>query len=104
MKRIAFAIICALLVCAFAFAHGNMEHIMGTVSAMTDHSLSVKTQDGTVKTVEFDANTRFTKGEAAATIKDVHVGDRVAIHAHKNGDSLHAAEVKIGSGGAKAHS
>src|SRR5882672_10121193 len=97
MKRIASAIICALLVSAAAFAHGNMEHIMGTVSALTDHSLSVKVAGGSVKTVEFDANTRFTRGEAAATVKDVHVGDRVAIHAHKDGDSLHAAEVKIGT-------
>lgn len=80
-----------------AFAHGGMEHIVGTVTAITDHSLSVKTRDGAAQTVEFDGETKFVKGDASATIKDVRVGSRVVIHAHKNDNSLHAAEVKIGA-------
>ena len=81
-----------------AFAHGGMEHILGTVTAITDHSLSVKTREGATRTVEFDGETKFVKGDAAATIKDVQVGSRVVIHAHNNENSLHAAEVKIGAG------
>ena len=79
------------------FAHGGMEHILGTVTAIAEHSLSVKTRDGATKTVEFDSETKFVKGDAAATIKDVRVGSRVVIHAHNKGNSLHAAEVKIGT-------
>ena len=90
-------LICTLLLGTLAFAHGGMEHILGTVTAITDHSLSVKTRDGATRTVEFDSETKFVKGDAPATIKDVQVGSRVAIHAHKNDNSLHAAEVRIGA-------
>ena len=47
---------------------------MGTVPAITDHSLSVKTRDGATKAVEFDSETEFVKGDAAATVKDVQIG------------------------------
>ena len=96
MKKLTLILICVLL-STLAFAHGGMEHVMGTVSAVTDHSLTVKTTAGDSKTVVFDASTHFLKGEAAATVKDLHVGDRVVIHAHKRDNSLHAAEVKIGA-------
>jgi hypothetical protein len=91
------ALICALITGTLAFAHGGMEHVLGTVTALTDHSLSVKTRDGAIKTVEFDGETKFVKGDAAATIKDVQVGNRVVIHAHNHDNALHAAEVKIGT-------
>ncbi len=90
-------LICTLLLGTLTFAHGSMEHVMGTVTAITDHSLSVKTRDGATKTVGFDSETKFVKGDAAATVKDVQVGSRVVIHAHNHDNSLHAAEVKIGT-------
>lgn len=90
-------LICTLLLGTLAFAHGGMEHVLGTVTAITSHSLSVKTRDGAARTVEFDGETKFLKGDAPATIKDVQVGSRVAIHAHKNDNALHAAEVRIGA-------
>ncbi len=90
------ALFCALLLSPLTFAHGGMEHIMGTVTAVSEHSLSVKTSDGAVTAVEFDGETKFTKCNPAATARDVQVGKRVVIHAHKHDNSLHAAEVKIG--------
>ena len=96
-------LICTLLLGTLAFAHGGMEHVLGTVTAVSDHSLSVKTRDGSVKTIEFDGQTKFTKGDAAATVKDVQVGSRVAIHAHNNDNTLHAAEVKIGTDAAPGY-
>ncbi len=95
-------LICTLLLSSVTFAHGGMEHVLGTVTAMTDHSLSVKTREGATKTVEFDSETKFVKGEAPATIKDVQVGSRVVIHAHNHDGSLHAAEVKIGTDAASS--
>jgi hypothetical protein len=50
--------------------------------------------------VEFDGATKFMKGGTPVTIKDVEVGSRVVIHAHKHDNSLHAAEVKIGKSAA----
>jgi hypothetical protein len=91
-------VICAIVLGGtLAFAHGGMDHVLGTVTAMTGHSLSVKTRDGAIKTVEFDGETRFVKGDAPATVKDVQVGSRVVIHAHNHDNVLHAAEVKIGT-------
>ncbi len=109
MKKLALTLtrilICSLVLGSLsgsmAFAHGGMEHVLGTVTAMTDHSLSVKTRDGAVKTVEFDGETKFVKGDAPATIRDVQVGSRVVIHAYKDDNSLHAAEVRIGADAAK---
>jgi hypothetical protein len=97
------ALINALIISTLAFAHGGMEHVLGTVTAVTDHSLTVKTRDGVIKTVEFDGETKFVKGDASATIKDVQVGSRVAIHAHSHDNALHAAEVKIGTETADQH-
>jgi hypothetical protein len=100
MKKLSLTVtvvlLCTLFLSSLTFAHGNMEHVMGTVTAISDHSLSVKTNDGVSTTVEFDGETKFVKGDTAATAKDVVVGSRVVIHAHKRDSSLHAAEIKIG--------
>ena len=97
MKKTSFALTCTLLLASFAAAHGGMDHVMGTVAEMTSHSLSVRATDGTTKVVEFDGETKFLKGETPAAASEVHLGDRVVIHAHKMGTMLHAAEVKIGT-------
>jgi hypothetical protein len=106
MKKLSLTLISALfgalLLTVLTFAHAGMEHIMGTVTAISTHSLSVKTGNGAVTAVEFDSETRFMKGDAAATVKDVQVGSRVVIHAHKHDNSLQAAEVKIGKAAAPA--
>lgn len=97
MKKVACILLLTLSLTALAFAHGHLEHVLGTVVEVTDHSISVKTTDGAIKVVAYDAETHFLKGTSPATLKDVVVGSRVVIHAHKNGDKLHAAEVKIGA-------
>lgn len=98
MKTLALALLSTLLLAPFAVAHGNLQHVLGTVTAVTGHSISVKTADGAIQAVAFDAETHFLKGTIAATARDVVVGSRVAIHAHKDGDAMHAVEVKISAG------
>jgi hypothetical protein len=100
MKTLAVALLFTLLLTSLAAAHGNLEHVLGTVTAITGNSISVKTADGSIKVVAFDVETHFLKGTSPATWKDVAVGSRVVIHAHKSGDVLHAAEVKIGAAAA----
>jgi hypothetical protein len=95
MKKLSLVLLIALCLCALASAHGDMQHVLGTVVAVTGNSVSVKIADGSVKVVAIDAETHFLKGDAPATLKDILVGSRVVIHAHKHGDMLHAAEVKI---------
>jgi hypothetical protein len=97
MKKLSLVLIGVLLLSTLALAHGGMQHILGTVTAITDTSLTVKTKEGPVQTVGYDSETKFVKGDAPATVKDVQVGTRVAIHAQKDGASLHAAQVSIGA-------
>lgn len=81
---------------AIAFAHGDQQHILGTVTKVEAGSISVKTTAGEIKTVMVMPTTKFLKGTAAVSLQDVKVGDRVVIHAKPEGNMLHATEVKIG--------
>jgi hypothetical protein len=97
MKRFLRWLIWVLVLSTLTFAHGGREHILGTVVKITGHSLSVKTNDGSITTVDCDGQTQFVKGDAPATMKDIEVGSRVVIHAQKQDNALHATEVKIGA-------
>ncbi len=77
------------------FAHGNEQHVMGTVAKIEAGSVTVKTTSGEMKTVMILASTKFVRGTSSATQQDLKVGDRVVIHAKPEGDTLRATEVKI---------
>jgi hypothetical protein len=57
-------------------AHGDQQHVMGTVTKVEAGSISVKTTTGEVKEVMILPTTKFLKGTAAVTQQDVKVGDR----------------------------
>jgi ribosomal protein S17 len=78
------------------FAHGKEQHVMGKVTAMTDTSITVQTKAKDPITVYTMAETKYEKSGAAASMKDLKVGDRVVIHAEKMGDKLMANEVQFG--------
>lgn len=46
--------------------------------------------------VATDAKTEFSRGTAAATLKDVAVGDKAVVHAIKHDERLIAQVVKLG--------
>jgi hypothetical protein len=76
-------------------AHGGMIHVMGTVTGITDTSVTVETTDKKTVEVQFVDTTTFLNGSKPANRKDVKVGDRVVIHAVKVKDSLQAHEVRF---------
>ncbi len=78
-------------------AHGGMIHVMGTVTGITDHSVTVETTDKKTVEVLLADSTTFMNGSKPADRKDLKVGDRVVIHAVKVKDSLQAHEVRFGS-------
>ncbi len=88
------------LIAAPVFAHGGLEHVMGTVTAISDTSVTVKTAAGKTVEVGFDAKTTFAKSDQAIQKTDIKVGDRVVIHAEKEGAKLVAHTVEIGTAGA----
>lgn len=97
MKRLISVGNSILFLAALGFAHGNEQHVIGVVSAVTQDSIIVETLNKQKVTVRIGPDTRFEKGSEAAALKDVKTGDRVAIHAAKQGDRLQAHTVRIGT-------
>jgi ribosomal protein S1 len=82
MKALTLILIaCISLITAAAFAHGDEQHVMGTVAAVAKDSITVKTAANALVTVAVVPQTTFTKNKAAAKLADLNVGDRVVIHA-----------------------
>jgi hypothetical protein len=96
MKKV-FVLMLSLLLATAALAHGGMEHVIGTVSAVSDHSITVKTTAGDSKEIGVRGTTKLMRGQAAVRLSDVHVGDRVVIHASTHENKLEAAEVQLGT-------
>ena len=91
-------IVCFALAAVAAMAHGGEEHVIGTVTKVTDKSITVKTTAKEPVTVYVATATKFMKGKAAAKITDLNVGDRVVIHATEGEDEkLVADTVEFGA-------
>lgn len=92
------ALAALLLGSTLAFAHNGMEHVMGTVTAMTANSITVDTVKHTSVTVLVNPSTKFNHNDVAASQNDLKVGDRVVIHAKDNAqDKLVGVIVKWGA-------
>lgn len=104
-KKSVYPIICLvalLLGSATLFAHAGMEHVMGTVAAVTENSITVDTVKHTKVTVLIEPSTKFAHSNVKASLQDLKVGERVVIHAKQNADKkLVAAEVNWGAGSMK---
>lgn len=83
---------------AMALAHNGVEHVLGTVKTMTETSITVETVKHEISVVALDAATTFSNKGAKASVKDLKVGDRVAINAKDDAnEKLHAISVKWGA-------
>src|SRR5713226_4336593 len=80
-----------------ALAHGKEKHVMGTVASISDTSIAVETTAKKSVTVDVSDKTKFSKSGASSTLKDVKVGEKVAIHADAADDKLVAHEVHFGA-------
>ena len=87
-------------------AHEGEEHkVMGTVVQVHADKVShveVKTTDGKTVVLTCDEQTKFLKGKAAASLKDIQVGARIVAKATMEGKTTRASEIVIGEGGAAA--
>ena len=82
-----------------AFAHGGGAHVKGTVTAVSADQIKVQGADGKETAVKVTEKTQFVRGDAPAGVADVKVGERVVIHARRQGSGLEAVEVHLGAGG-----
>ena len=97
MKRTVAVFALASALSAIAFAHGNEKHVMGTVTNISDNSISVETTSKKTITVNVSAATRFQKSGSPAALKDLKIGDKVVIHATGPEEKLVASEVRFGA-------
>jgi hypothetical protein len=97
MKRTVAVVTLLFALSLIALAHGKEKHVMGTVTSISDSSLTVETTAKKSVTVQVSDKTKFEKSGAAATLKDLKVGDKVVIHADVSGDMLVAHEVHFGA-------
>jgi hypothetical protein len=74
MKRMILFVAIAGFAAGAAFAHGKEQHVMGTVTAMTDDSITVQTKAKDPVTVYTMPDTKYAKSGAAASLKDLKVG------------------------------
>jgi hypothetical protein len=95
VKKMILLVAIVVLATGLASAHGTDQHVMGTVTAKSDNSITVQTSKDIV-TVYAMAETKFVKSGVPASIKDLKVGDRVVIHAGKMNNKLMAHEVRFG--------
>jgi hypothetical protein len=71
--------------------------INGTVSAVSDTSVTVLDAKKVEQTITIDANTKITKGGKAATAADIKANDSVVVVASKGeGTGLTAVSIKVG--------
>jgi len=102
MKRAITLCISLVLLAAVAFAHGDEQHLRGTVTKVTDKSITIEDKDKKTTEVAVTVDTKYMKGETTLALKDIKVGDRVVINAKKSGDKLVATMVMTGTA-ASAH-
>ena len=102
MYRCILLALAGLLLVPLALAHGNEEHVMGTVTKISASSITVQTTTNQTVEVAVNEKTKFDKSGQSATLHDLAVGDRVVIHAGKSGNKLTAHTVKFGSAQATA--
>ena len=80
-----------------AFGHGGMEHVMGTVSKVSDQSVTVETAAKKTIEVSLNSKTKYTRNDKNAVASDLKVGGRVMIEAKGVNEKLVAETVKLGS-------
>ena len=95
------AIVSLALLPTIAIAHGGEEHVTGTVTKISDTSVTVKTTAGKTVEVGFDAKTTYAQGKATIQKTDIKVGDKIVIHAEEVNEKLVAHTVEIGAATAK---
>jgi hypothetical protein len=92
------AVLALALLPAIVSAHGGEEHVIGTVTKVSDTSVTVKTTAGKIVEVGFDAKmTTYARAKAPTQKSDVKVGDRIVIHAMEVNEKLVAHTVELGA-------
>lgn len=83
-------------------AHGNDQHVMGTVTAIDATHIEVKTSKGASVTVKVTEQTQFISKTAKQPSQPPQVGDRVVIDVTRDGTVMTATEIQYSNPKPKA--
>jgi hypothetical protein len=95
--RLGLALLLTLLLTpVMAMAHDGLEHVRGTITKISDQSVTVTTTAGKTVEVLLDAQTAYARADKPIQKSDLKPGDRVLIHAAEKGTTLTAHTVAVG--------
>ena len=97
MKRTLLLPLLIVVTATFVFAHGNEQHVIGTVAKLGTNSITVKTTAGKLVEVAVTPESRLSRAGQKIELTDVKVGDRIVIHASKKDNRLEATTIQLGS-------
>ena len=83
---------------AHVFAHGGMEHVMGTVVKVENNVLIVKTAKGNVD-IQLNGKTAITSNKQPAQLADLTPGTRVVVDVMGEGKNKVAHSIRLGKAG-----
>lgn len=86
-------IVAFLVMSATASAHSSGQHVLGTVTAIDEKHIEVKTLKGASVSVKLTKQVRFKDKSNPNSTEPPSVGDRVVIEATKENKILTATEV-----------
>ena len=84
------------LLTTIATAHGGEQHVVGTVTKVSDTAVTVKTIAGKTVQVGFDSKTTYQRAKQPIQKSDIRVG-RIVIHATEMKEKLVAHTIEVGT-------
>ena len=101
LNRFVLCLLAIVMVAGLLVAHG--DPIMGTVTAVTSDTVTVKDKDNKSVVIMLEKDTKFLANDKPARKADLKTGVRVVIDAHMDTKMkmYSAEEVKIGAAPAK---
>jgi ABC-type Fe3+-hydroxamate transport system substrate-binding protein len=99
LKSILVCSLSIVLFAALAIAHGDATHLMGTVTAVTADTVTIKDSAGKSVVVMLPKTTKFLQNKKAVAKDDLKLGARVVIDAEMDAKMkmYSAEEVQIGA-------
>ena len=69
---------------AAAMAHGDNDHVRGTITQISAQGITLQTTARATRTLALNDKTTFEKSGRKAALADLRVGDRVVVDVPKN--------------------
>lgn len=98
MRRVALSFVVAMFLCmAQAYAHGDLVHVLGTVSSVETGHLIVNTKAGKSVRIQVTDQTTYLRKNAEVEKDALKVGDRVVVEVQEKDGNLIADEIRFAS-------